>query len=63
VDQVDLRSVADRVAEFHASISGEVFEELQVAWRRLWEESLSPEAFFANFHRHLEVMDLPGRNR
>jgi hypothetical protein len=62
VDQVDLRSVADRVAEFHASISGEEFEELQVACRRLWEEWLSPEAFFANFHRHLEVMDLPGRN-
>jgi hypothetical protein len=66
VDQVDdphLHSVADRVAEFHASISGEEFEELQVACRRLWEEWLSPEAFFANFHRHLEVMDLPGRNR
>jgi hypothetical protein len=62
VDQVDLRSVADRVAEFHASISGEEFEELQVACRRLWEEWLSPEAFFANFHRHLDVMDLPGRN-
>jgi hypothetical protein len=56
VDQVDLRSVADRVAEFHASISGEEFEELQVACRRLWEEWLSPEAFFANFHRHLDVM-------
>ena len=66
VDQVDdphLRSVADRVAEFHASISGEEFEELQVACRRLWEEWLSPEAFFANFHRHLDVMDLAGRNR
>jgi hypothetical protein len=66
VDQVDdlhLRSVADRVAEFHASISGEEFEELQVACRRLWEEWLSPEAFFANFHRHLEVMDPPGPNR
>jgi len=25
-----------------------------VACRRLWEEWLSPEAFFANFHRHLE---------
>ena len=58
----DLRSVADRVAEFHASISGDEFEELQVACRRLWEEWLSPEAFFANFHRHLEVIDLPGRN-
>jgi hypothetical protein len=58
VDQADLRSVADRVAEFHASISGEEFEELQVACRRLWEEWLSPEAFFANFHRHLEVMAL-----
>ena len=56
VDQADLRSVADRVAEFHDSISGEEFEELQVACRRLWEEWLSPEAFFANFHRHLEVM-------
>jgi len=63
VDQVDLRSVADRVAEFHASISGEEFEELQVACRRFWEEWLSPEAFFANFHRHLDVMDLPGRKR
>jgi len=46
--------VADRVAEFHASISGEEFAELRVACRRLWEEWLSPEAFFANFHRHLE---------
>jgi Exostosin family len=63
VDQTDLRSVADRVAEFHASISGEEFEELQVACRRLWEEWLSPEAFFANFYRHLDVMDLPGGNR
>ena len=32
----------------------EEFEELRVACRRLWEEWLSPEAFFANFHRHLE---------
>jgi hypothetical protein len=63
VDQVDLRPVADRVAEFHASIWGEEFEELRVACRRLWEERLSPEAFFANFHRHLEVMELPGRSR
>jgi hypothetical protein len=62
VDQVDLRSVADRVAEFHASIWGEEFEELRVACRRLWEEWLSPEAFLANFHHHLEVMDLPGRS-
>jgi len=35
---------------------GEEFEELRVACRRLWEERLSPEAFFANFHRHLDVM-------
>jgi hypothetical protein len=53
--QVDLRSVADRGGRVHASILGEEFEELRVACRRLWEERLSPEAFFANFHRHLEV--------
>jgi hypothetical protein len=63
VDQVDLRSVADRVAEFHASISGQEFEKFRVACGGLWEEWLSAEAFFANFHRHLEVVELPGRSR
>lgn len=47
VDEREAGSVADRVASFHASLSDGEFEERQRACRRLWEEWLSPEAFFA----------------
>ena len=47
VDQSDLDSIPDRVAEFHDDLSPQQFEDLQLECRRLWEKWLAPEGFFA----------------
>jgi hypothetical protein len=54
INQSEISSAAERVAEFHAALSPISFQELQQECRRLWEEWLSPPGFFANFHRHFE---------
>jgi hypothetical protein len=53
VDESELESIGDRVAEFHEGLDGGEFEELQRACRRFWEEYVAPEGFFARFHEHL----------
>jgi hypothetical protein len=58
VDQSDLDSIPDRVAEFHDDLSPQQFEDLQLECRRLWEKWLAPEGFFAQFARHLDTADL-----
>jgi hypothetical protein len=55
VDRSEFGSIPDRVAEFHDALSPGQFEELQLECRRLWEEWLAPEAFFAQFVRHLHA--------
>lgn len=60
VDQSDIDHVAKDVAAFHASLSPSTFQELQRACRRLWEEWLCPEGFFANFYRHFELLPQSG---
>ena len=57
VDEKDLPRVAEKVAEFHNNLSPEDFVALQQECRRLWEEWLSPEGFFANFYRHFRMAD------
>jgi Exostosin family len=52
VDEHDIDRIGDRVLEFHESLSDAEFEELQQACRRLWETHISPQGFFAFFHRH-----------
>lgn len=52
VDQKEIGRVAERVADFHTSLSPVDFQKLQLACRKLWEEWLSPQGFFANFHKH-----------
>lgn len=52
IDQSEVHDAPRRVAEFHASLTAAAFAELQRACRQLWEEWLSPEGYFANFHRH-----------
>lgn len=54
VDEQDRRSIGDIVADYHASISASEFEDLQRECRRVWEKLITPEGFFANFHRHLD---------
>lgn len=52
VPERDVRRIGERVAEFHERLSPSEFTDLQMACRRLWEEWLSPEGFFAHFYRH-----------
>lgn len=54
VDSAEIDEIGDRVLEFHESLDEAEFEERQRAARRLWETRLSPEGFFASFHRHFE---------
>lgn len=60
VPEREVRRIGARVAEFHASISPTDFMDLQISCRRLWEEWLSPEGFFANFHRHFDAVGSRG---
>lgn len=52
VDEREVGRVGDTVAAFHDSITDRRFTELQRECRGLWERYLSPEGFFANFHKH-----------
>lgn len=54
IDESELQDIGRRVAEFHASLSDAEFERMQRDCRKLWEEWISPQGFFRNFHRHLE---------
>ena len=40
---------------FHDTLSEENFLSLQHNCRRLWQDYLSPEGFFANFHKHFTI--------
>jgi hypothetical protein len=53
--RAELPRIGERIAEFHERLTDDEFAERQRTSRRLWEEYLSPEGFFTNFHRHLEV--------
>jgi len=54
VDELEVDRIADRVLEFHESRSAPEFAEHQRACRQLWETRISPQGFFASFHRHFE---------
>jgi hypothetical protein len=55
VDAKDVSNVAKRVAAFHEALSPKDFRDLQVSCRKLWEDWLSPQGFFANFYRHFQI--------
>ncbi len=52
VDESDISHVAQRVAEFHDNLSPKEFLDLQYECRRLWDQWVSPEGYFANFYQH-----------
>lgn len=52
VEEADLPYLGDRIREFHARLTPQQFKDLQIECRKLWLEWLSPEGFFANFHRY-----------
>ena len=53
IDESEIGQIGEKVADFHASLSPADFEELQRSCRKFWEDYISPEGFFRNFHRHL----------
>lgn len=50
----NLGDAADVLLDFHDSVTAPAFVELQLQNRKLFEEYLSPEGFFRNFHLHFE---------
>jgi hypothetical protein len=60
VDRSEVSRIAEKVGEFHQRLSPQEFRDLQVNCRKFWEEWLSPEGFFHNFHRHFPPRDQAG---
>lgn len=54
VNESELDQIPEKIAEFHARLSPNAFVELQQECRKLWQDWLSPEGFYRNFHRHFE---------
>lgn len=63
VDESEIHLVAEKVADFHARLSGQEFVDLQHECRRIWQEWISPEGFFANFYQHFADRKLSWRDR
>jgi hypothetical protein len=55
VDNHDLSQVDKILYNFHENISEEDFISWQYNCRRLWQDYLSPEGFFSNFHKHFKL--------
>lgn len=54
VDETEIDRIGDLILEFHESVDDGEFEARQRACRELWESRISPQGFFASFHRHFE---------
>lgn len=54
IEEREVPHIAERVAQFHESLSPVEFKDRQHACRRLWTEWLSPYGFFKNLHRYFE---------
>jgi Exostosin family len=52
VEERDLPHIGKRIQEFHDRLTPQQFRELQLRCRQLWLDWLSPQGFFANFHRY-----------
>lgn len=55
VDEAKIDQIGEQVLAFHESVGDAEFEERQRACRELWETRISPQGFFASFHRHFEL--------
>ena len=52
VEEKDLPHLGKRIQEFHDRLTSQQFRDLQLRCRQLWLDWLSPQGFFANFHRY-----------
>lgn len=57
VDQSEVDQIAQKVADFHASLTPEEFYDMQYNCRMLWEQWLSPHGFYSNLWRYLPVSE------
>jgi len=55
LEENELPLIPQKIAEFHEKLLPQEFVDLQYECRRIWEQRISPEGFFANFHRHLPL--------
>lgn len=55
IDYRESHLINRRILKFHLSLSKEEFEERQKECRSIWEKYLSPQGFFANFYKHLDI--------
>jgi hypothetical protein len=53
VDEGEVERAGEIVSEFHERLSDDDFVEFQRECRRLWEERIAPEGFFAHLDRYL----------
>ncbi|NJL11424.1 MAG: exostosin family protein [Calothrix sp. SM1_7_51] len=56
VEEDEIHLIAEKVLEFHEQLSPQDFVSLQYECRQIWEQWLSPEGFFCNLYRHLDVI-------
>ena len=54
IKEHELSSIAQKVADFHDRLSAQEFVDLQHECRKLYQQWLSPEGFFANLHQCLK---------
>jgi hypothetical protein len=54
VDEKEIPSIGEKVAEFHEKISPQDFIDLQHECRKFWQEWLSTEGFFSKFYLHFQ---------
>ncbi len=53
VDEQEIEAIGEQVLSFHSALTAKDFRGLQIRCRRLWEEWLSPQGFFAHLHCYL----------
>jgi len=56
VDHQEISQADTILYNFHENISDEDFISLQNNCRRVWQDYLSPEGFFANFYKHFKFI-------
>ncbi|GAB4233191.1 MAG: hypothetical protein Kow0049_16500 [Stanieria sp.] len=58
IEENELSIIDQKINDFHDKISAKEFVELQYECRKVWQERISPEGFFANLYRHISMLNL-----
>jgi hypothetical protein len=57
IDEGEIPHIAEKVADFHASLTPDDFIDRQKACRAVWEQWCSDTGFHRHFHEHLRFID------